>query len=98
LFYSNLGKSGTNHEVNIFISNADDDISRSFGDRDGTLDAPFVDISNGVAKGLEETAAYSDPIINIYLFTGDHYALWNYEQYFPLSVDRNSNTQQINIR
>ena len=64
----------------------------------GSVDYPFVDVSNAVQKGKELTAEYSTVTINIYFFLGDHFALSDYQPYFPLKIDSQSNSFSIHLK
>jgi hypothetical protein len=86
--------------VDIFISNLEED-ETNFGtanDSDGSLSKPFVDIMNGIEKGRELIASYSEGEIDIHLYKGTHFALWNYSQYIPSFKDLHSNNIKISIK
>ena len=80
----------------MFVSNLEEDLE--LNELDGSIENPVVDISNAITKGFEKAAEFKEAIINIYLFKGIHYALWDYERYLPTKIDRNSNKEQIIIR
>jgi hypothetical protein len=86
--------------VDIFISNLSDDIE-SFSDpnnSDGSLTQPFIDIMNGIEKGRELVAPFEKGEINIYLYKGTHFALWDYTKYLPSAKDLHSNNIAIIIK
>ena len=95
-----LGKDDSSNSVDIFISNLESD-AEGFADpsgSDGSLSKPFIDVMNGVAKGRELVAPYMEGQINLHLYKGTHYALWNYEHYLPSTKDLHSNNIQISIQ
>ena len=86
--------------VDIFISNLETDVE-TYTDpslSDGSLAHPFIDIMNGISKGRELVAPFTDGEIQIHLLKGTHYALWNYERYLPNAKDLHSNNIKIGIQ
>jgi hypothetical protein len=65
---------------------------------DGTLEKPFIDIMNGIEKGREIVAPFTEGEIKIYLLKGVHFSLWNYSKYLPSAKDLHSNNISILIQ
>ena len=96
IFIRNIEKNDATTEIEVFVSNLEEDLELDA--KDGTMENPVVDISNAITKGFEKAAEFKEATINIYLFKGNHYALWDYDRYQPTKIDRNSNKEQIIIR
>ena len=95
-----LEKEDSVNSVDIFISNLETD-AETYADpslSDGSLTHPFIDIMNGISKGRELVAPFTEGEIQIHLLKGTHYALWDYEHYLPNAKDLHSNNIKITIQ
>ncbi len=85
-------------EASIFISNKIYSPPSDPQTSNGSLSEPISDLGEGIHKGLEILAPFTEGSLKIYLFKGDHYLLSPFERYSPSAKGTERNNMRIEIR